>query len=158
MHNVPCNNGNVSCCKPPTAPQATNPPTTPNTFLSFISHSPLSFCLLLFVVICYYNWNTPMCQVFTWIFPILLTNLSTYPQRHKKSVKMTIYINIYLYIFIMFMLCIYAHGTKSRKVHGQSIGQRNFLRVWLCIYNMKEFDQNLYRVIFGAKSEFWENP
>ena len=42
---------------------------------------------------------------------------------HKKPVKMTIYINIYLYIFIMFMLCIYAHGTKSRTVHGQSIGQ-----------------------------------
>lgn len=92
------------------------------------------------------------------IFLIFSTNLSTYPQRHKKPVKMTIYINIYLYIFIMFMLCIYAHGTKSRTVHGQSIGQRNFLRVWLCIYNMKEFDQNLYRVIFGAKIEIWENP
>lgn len=77
---------------------------------------------------------------------------------HKKPVKMTIYINIYLYIFIMFMLCIYAHGTKSRKVHGQSIGQRDFLRVWLCIYNMKEFDRNLYLVIFGAKFEIWKNP
>ena len=76
----------------------------------------------------------------------------------RKPGHLTIYINIYLYIFIMFMLCIYAHGTKSRKVHGQSIGQRNFLRVWLCIYNMKEFDRNLYRVIFGAKFEFWENP
>lgn len=92
------------------------------------------------------------------IFLIFSTNLSTYPQRHKKPVKMTIYIYIYLYIFIMFMLCIYAHGTKSRKVHGQSIGQRVFLRVWLCIYNMKEFDQNLYRVIFWAKIEIWENP
>ena len=79
----------------------------------------LCFKCLLFVVICYY----------TLIFLIFSTNLSTYPQMHKKPVKMTIYINIYLYIFIMFMLCIYAHGTKSRTVHGQSIGQRNFLRV-----------------------------